>query len=203
VAQSEMSRAALRIPRTKQQGGGTESEHSRCIPGASLNHLFTNLRIAKTRALVLAIPENCVVGDAVLFIRNSSVDSAVPEETRFKAAVYRAGTFRANVTAHLESRLSGMEPGSAAKSACNCSSVGSQGAKSCPNCFNETQTVQPISNAAFRPMTSRTTSPSLIKAPSSDGLQKYLSTPSAATRSQSLGAADDVIMMTGVSVHWE
>jgi transposase-like protein len=53
------------------------------------------------------------LGDAVLVIRNASVDVAVPEETRLKAAIYRAGALRANVIAHLESRLSGMEPGGA------------------------------------------------------------------------------------------
>ncbi|MGA2716064.1 MAG: hypothetical protein ABSG41_23445 [Bryobacteraceae bacterium] len=51
-------------------------------------------------------------GDAVVIIKNLSVDPAVPEETRFQAAIYRAGALRANVIAHLESRLSGMEPGS-------------------------------------------------------------------------------------------
>ena len=52
------------------------------------------------------------LGDAVVIIKNFSVDSAVPEETRFQAAIYRAAALRANVIAHLESRLSWMEPGS-------------------------------------------------------------------------------------------
>jgi hypothetical protein len=53
------------------------------------------------------------LGDAVVLIRNFSMDSTIPEETRFQACIYRAGALRANVIAHLESRLSGMEPGGA------------------------------------------------------------------------------------------
>jgi transposase-like protein len=53
------------------------------------------------------------VGDAAVVIRNCSTDLAVPEETRLKAAIYRAGMIRENVIANLASRLSGMEPGSA------------------------------------------------------------------------------------------
>jgi transposase-like protein len=53
------------------------------------------------------------LGDAVVVIRNLSVDTAVPEQTRLKAASYRAGAFTTDTIAHLESRLSGMEPGDA------------------------------------------------------------------------------------------
>jgi transposase-like protein len=49
-------------------------------------------------------------GDAVLLIKNFSIDPAVPEETRLKAVIYRAGLVKANMIANLESRLSGMEP---------------------------------------------------------------------------------------------
>jgi hypothetical protein len=49
-------------------------------------------------------------GDAVLVIKNLSIDPAVPEETRFKAIDYRAALIKANVIANLESRLAGMEP---------------------------------------------------------------------------------------------
>ncbi|MGA2717238.1 MAG: hypothetical protein ABSG41_29520 [Bryobacteraceae bacterium] len=52
-------------------------------------------------------------GDAVLLIKNLSIDPAVPEETRLEATMYRAGLVRANVIANLESRLSGMEPAGA------------------------------------------------------------------------------------------
>jgi hypothetical protein len=52
------------------------------------------------------------LGDAVLVIKNSSNDPEVSEETRFRANLYRAAAFKANVIDHLNSRVAGMEPGS-------------------------------------------------------------------------------------------
>jgi transposase-like protein len=53
------------------------------------------------------------VGDAAVVIRNISTDSAVPEETRLKAVIYRAGVLQGIVNGHLGTRVSGMEPGGA------------------------------------------------------------------------------------------
>jgi hypothetical protein len=58
------------------------------------------MRIAQQRA-----------SDAAVVIRSISRDIAVPEETRLKALIYRAGMFRENAVAHLHTRVSGMEPG--------------------------------------------------------------------------------------------
>ena len=44
-------------------------------------------------------------GDAVLLIKNFSIDPAVPEETQLEAVIYRAGLVKANMVANLESRL--------------------------------------------------------------------------------------------------
>src|SRR5580693_7259484 len=52
-------------------------------------------------------------GDAVLLIKNFSIDPAVPEETRFEALMYRAALVKAHVIANLGSRLAGMEPAGA------------------------------------------------------------------------------------------
>jgi hypothetical protein len=52
-------------------------------------------------------------GDAAVVIRNISTDSAVGEETRLKALLYRAEAFKENVVAHLGTRASGMEHGGA------------------------------------------------------------------------------------------
>jgi len=52
-------------------------------------------------------------GDAVLLIKNLSIDPAVPEETRFEALMYRAALVKAHVIANLGSRLAGMEPAGA------------------------------------------------------------------------------------------
>ena len=51
--------------------------------------------------------------DAVLLIRNFSIDPAVPEETRLAAITYRAGIFQETVMCHVNTRVSGMEPGGA------------------------------------------------------------------------------------------
>ena len=53
------------------------------------------------------------LGDAAVVIRNISLDVEVPEQTRLKAAIYRVDALTTETVAHLESRVSGMEPGGA------------------------------------------------------------------------------------------
>jgi hypothetical protein len=49
--------------------------------------------------------------DAAMIIKNFSTDPNVPEDTRLKAATYRAGLAQAEVIANLGARLSGMDSG--------------------------------------------------------------------------------------------